>query len=106
MLADGEPHGGEHQQNGSGEAAAGEDRGQRVEAASPGERAGGGAYGSTLPIREPLDEYTAAIDGLYEWMFTQCVQLDVADIEAASALIDEYNDVLTGRREWVDLLSG
>ncbi|WP_330441343.1 hypothetical protein OHB44_33070 (plasmid) [Micromonospora sp. NBC_00821] len=55
-------------------------------------------HGSTLPIREPLDEYTAAIDGLYEWMFTQCVQLDVADIEATNALIDEYNDVLTGRR--------
>ncbi|WP_371409364.1 hypothetical protein OG423_05805 [Micromonospora zamorensis] len=57
------------------------------------------SHGSMLPIREPLDEYAAAIDDLYEWMFTQSAQLDVAHIEAANALIDEYNDVLIGRRE-------
>lgn len=32
-------------------------------------------------------------------MFTQCMRLDVADIETPNALIDEYHDVLTGRPE-------
>jgi hypothetical protein len=55
-------------------------------------------HGDALPIREPFDEYTAAIEGLYNWMFTQSTGLDSAEVEAANALIDEYNDVLTGRR--------
>ncbi|MEV0810331.1 hypothetical protein [Micromonospora sp. NPDC050200] len=55
-------------------------------------------HGDTLPIREPFDEYTAAIEGLYKWMFAQSTGLDSAEIEAANTLIDEYNDVLTGRR--------
>lgn len=55
-------------------------------------------HGDALPIREPFDEYTAAVEGLYEWMFGQSAGLDTAEIEAANALIDEYNDVLTGRR--------
>lgn len=55
-------------------------------------------HGDILPIREPFDEYTAAIEGLYEWMLAQSTGLDSAEIEAANTLIDEYNDVLTGRR--------
>ncbi|HEX5597624.1 MAG TPA: hypothetical protein VFX61_16640 [Micromonosporaceae bacterium] len=55
-------------------------------------------HGGALPIREPSDEYTAAIEGLYKWMFPQSTGLDSAEIEAANTLIDEYNDVLTGRR--------
>jgi hypothetical protein len=55
-------------------------------------------HGEGLPIREPFDEYTAAIESLYSWMFTQSGDLDVAEVEAANALIDEYNEVLTGRR--------
>lgn len=51
-----------------------------------------------LPIRELFDQYTAAIEGLYKWMFAQSTGLDSAEIEAANTLIDEYNDVLTGRR--------
>jgi hypothetical protein len=31
-------------------------------------------------------------------MFAQSTGLDSAEIEAANTLIDEYNDVLTGRR--------
>jgi hypothetical protein len=65
---------------------------------SPASRTYLARYGDELPIRKPFDEYTASIDGLYEWMFAQSAMLDVAETTAANRLIDEYNDVLTGRR--------